>query len=302
MKLAMIGLGKMGANMTRRLMQGGHQVVVHDLDIDAVEAMEREGALGADSLERVVELLEPPRVVWVMVPSGKPTEKAVHALLELLEPDDILVEGGNSYYKDSMRHAAAFAVKDIHFVDVGVSGGVWGLEEGYSLMVGGDDKPVEALRSAFETLAPAPDRGWGHVGRSGAGHFTKMVHNGIEYGAMQAYAEGFELLRNSDFELDLKQLSDVWMYGSVIRSWLLELAGRALAEDPDLEKIEDIVDDSGEGRWTLQEAVDRAVPTPVIYAALMTRFRSRQESSFQSKLLAALRNRFGGHAVHESGE
>jgi 6-phosphogluconate dehydrogenase len=302
MKLAMIGLGKMGANMSRRLMEGGHQVVVFDLARSAVDGMVKEGALGAKSLEDAVGQLDAPRVVWVMVPSGKPTETTVHALLELLQPGDILVEGGNSNYKDSLRQAAAFAVKDIHFVDVGVSGGVWGLEGGYSLMVGGEDQPVRALRSIFETLAPGPDRGWGHVGRSGAGHFTKMVHNGIEYGMMQAYAEGFEILRASDFEVDLKQLSDVWMYGSVIRSWLLELAGRAFAEDPDLEKLEDYVDDSGEGRWTLQEAVDRAVPAPVLYAALMTRFRSRQESSFQSKVLAALRHQFGGHAVHEAGK
>ena len=301
MQLAMIGLGKMGANMTRRLLGGGHEVVVHDLDPAAVKALAGEGAIPAASLEEVCRKLTPPRAVWVMVPSGSPTENTVKSLVEHLDRGDTVVDGGNSNFKDSQRRAKELGGAGLHFVDAGVSGGVWGLENGYSMMIGGDGVAVERLRPVFETLAPGPVKGWGHVGESGAGHYAKMVHNGMEYGLMQAYAEGFEILRSSRFDLDLKQLCDIWGEGSVIRSWLLELAGRAFAGDPELESLEGFVPDSGEGRWTLQESVDLDVPAPVLYAALMTRFRSRQKESFQAKVLAALRHEFGGHAVKKAG-
>jgi 6-phosphogluconate dehydrogenase len=302
MELGMIGLGKMGGNMTRRLLKGGHRVVVHDRDAQAMEALVAEGATTAASLEAIAEALAPPRAVWVMVPAGAPTEETVSRLGEVLQAGDVVIEGGNSNFKDSLRRGDALSHRGVEFVDAGVSGGVWGLDNGYSMMVGGKGETVERLRPIFETLAPGPRRGWGRVGPMGAGHYAKMVHNGIEYGLMQAYAEGFEILRASPFDFDLKGLCDIWGSGSVVRSWLLELAGRAFAADPDLESIRDYVADSGEGRWTLQESVDRAVPAPVLYAALMTRFRSRQESSFQSKVLAALRHQFGGHAVKSAGK
>jgi 6-phosphogluconate dehydrogenase len=235
-----------------------------------------------------------------MVPAGEPTENTVRTLLGILDPGDIIVDGGNSNFKETIRRGEAVTGKGLHFVDAGVSGGVWGLDNGYSMMIGGEAETVDHLRPVFETLAPGPSEGWGHVGPSGAGHYAKMVHNGIEYGLMQAYAEGFEILQTGSYDLDLKQLCDIWNSGGVIRSWLLELAGNAFSEDPDLRELEGFVPDSGEGRWTLQESVDLDVPAPVLYAALATRFRSRQETSFQAKVLSALRHQFGGHAVKKA--
>jgi 6-phosphogluconate dehydrogenase len=301
MRIAIVGLGKMGSNMTRRLLRGGHSVVAFDLDAAAVRDAEASGALPASSLDDVVAQLRPPRAVWIMVPSGDPAERTIEELRTRLSPGDVLVDGGNSNYRDSMRRAASLASDGIRFVDAGTSGGVWGLSEGYSLMVGGTPEAVETIQPALETLAPAPDRGWGHVGPAGAGHFVKMIHNGIEYGLMQAYAEGFELMNaKADFAIDLHQVSEIWRHGSVIRSWLLDLTASALEEDPDLEEIAAWVSDSGEGRWTVQESIDLAVPTPVIAAALQARFRSRQEQPFGAKLLAAMRNQFGGHAVKKA--
>ncbi len=300
MDIAMIGLGKMGANMTTRLLHGGHRVVVYDLNESAIREAEAEGAEGARTLDEVVEKLPAPRVVWVMVPAGDPTEQTVLALAERLSPGDVVVDGGNSLYKDSMRRAALLNEKGLYFVDVGTSGGVWGLTEGYSMMVGGEPEAVERVRPALETLAPAPDKGWGHVGPVGAGHFVKMIHNGIEYGLMQAYAEGFELMQaKTAFGLDLHQVAEIWRHGSVVRSWLLDLAADALAENPTLEGIAAYVPDSGEGRWTVIEAIELACSIPVITLALQRRFRSRADAPFGDKLLAALRNQFGGHAIKE---
>lgn len=298
MELGMIGLGKMGRNMTLRLVRGGHRLVATDVSPAAVAEVKAKGAEGAASIEALVTWLRPPRVAWCMVPSGGPTESVLEELCERLQPGDVAIDGGNSNFEDSLRHHERFAAKGIHFLDIGVSGGVWGLELGYCMMVGGSPEAVSVVGPALDTLAP--DHGWAHVGAAGAGHYTKMVHNGIEYGLMQAYAEGFEILEKSRFDLDLEQLSTLWMHGSVIRSWLLELAGYAFRDDPKLAEIRGYVPDSGEGRWTLRESVDLDVPAPVLYAALMTRFRSRQEDSFQAKVLAALRNQFGGHAVKRS--
>jgi 6-phosphogluconate dehydrogenase len=301
MQLGMIGLGKMGANMTTRLLRGGHDVVAFDRSPDAVKASVAQGARGADSLDGLVKQLTVPRSVWVMVPAGDPTESTVRALAERLEPGDTIIDGGNSNYKESMRRAGMVAERGVHFVDVGTSGGVWGLTEGYSLMVGGPTEAVDRLRPIFETLAPAKDKGWGHVGPSGAGHFTKMVHNGIEYGMMQAYAEGFSILKHKEeFSLDLAQIAELWRTGSVVRSWLLDLTARALGEDQDLSSIAPYVADSGEGRWTVAEAIDLDVSAPVITLALLQRLRSRDAESFSDRLLAALRNQFGGHAVKKA--
>ncbi len=300
MDIAMIGLGKMGANMTTRLLHGGHRVVVYDLNESAIREAEAEGAEGARTLDEVVEKLPAPRAVGVMVPAGDPTEQTVLALAERLSPGDVVVDGGNSLYKDSMRRAALLKEKGLYFVDVGTSGGVWGLTEGYSMMVGGEPEAVERVRPALETLAPAPDKGWGHVGPVGTGHFVKMIHNGIEYGLMQAYAEGFELMQaKTAFGLDLHQVAEIWRHGSVVRSWLLDLAADALAENPTLEGIAAYVPDSGEGRWTVIEAIELARSIPVITLALQRRFRSRADAPFGDKLLAALRNQFGGHAIKE---
>jgi 6-phosphogluconate dehydrogenase len=302
MDIAMIGLGKMGGNMARRLLRGGHRVVGYDRNPDAVnELAEDAGLVPAASLEEVVEALAPPRALWVMVPAGDPTEQTLTALGALVSPGDVLIDGGNSNYKDTVRRAEMLQTQGVHLVDVGTSGGVWGLAEGYSMMVGGDADAVARLRPALETLAPGPEQGWGHVGPSGAGHFVKMVHNGIEYGMMQAYAEGFEILRaKHDFDLDLHQVAEIWRFGSVVRSWLLDLIANALTDDPALPDIKGWVADSGEGRWTVFEAVDLDVPAPVITAALQARFVSRQEESYAAKLLAAMRNQFGGHAVKKS--
>ena len=298
MEIAMIGLGKMGANMVTRLLRGGHRVVVYDLNEDAIRNAEGEGAEGARTLQEVVEKLEGPRAVWVMVPAGKPTEETINALTEVMSRGDVIVDGGNSNYKDTQRLAKQLMEQGLHFVDVGTSGGVWGLSEGYSMMVGGDKRAVELLRPALETLAPGPNEGWGHVGPSGSGHFVKMVHNGIEYGLMQAYAEGFDLMKHKEeFDLDLHQIAEVWRSGSVVRSWLLDLTAAALAENPTLDGIAAFVPDSGEGRWTVIEAVELGCSIPVITLSLQRRFRSREEEPFGDRLLAALRNQFGGHAV-----
>lgn len=305
MELAMIGLGKMGGNMTRRLRRDGHRVVGYNRSADQTRELADEvGMVPAFTLEEAVAKLETqPRVAWSMVPAGGPTESVVGNLGELLDEGDIVVDGGNSNYRDSARRAATLREKGIHFVDVGTSGGIWGLEEGYSMMVGGDDQAVAHLRPALETLAPGPKMGWGHVGPGGAGHFVKMVHNGIEYGVMEAYAEGFELLRaKEEFELNLHQVAEIWRFGSVIRSWLLDLTAQALEEDPELSEIAGYVPDSGEGRWTVQEAVDLAIPAPVIALSLMARFTSRQDESYAAKVLAAMRNQFGGHAVKKAEE
>jgi 6-phosphogluconate dehydrogenase len=294
----MIGLGKMGGNMVERLVRGGHRVVAYDRDAAAVARAAEDGAAGVASLEALVAALAAPRAVWVMVPAGAPTEETVDALAARLARGDAVIDGGNSNYKDSMRRAAALAERGIDFVDVGTSGGIWGLKEGYSLMIGGPEGAVERLRPVFETLAPAAERGWGRVGPSGAGHFVKMVHNGIEYGMMQAFAEGFSIMHHKEeLELDLAQIAGIWRHGSVVRSWLLDLAERALAEDASLADIAPWVSDSGEGRWTVAEAIDLDVPAPVITLALLQRLRSRDTESYADRMLAALRNQFGGHAV-----
>ncbi|MFQ5790508.1 MAG: phosphogluconate dehydrogenase (NAD(+)-dependent, decarboxylating) [Acidobacteriota bacterium] len=301
MELGMVGLGKMGANMTTRLVKGGHRLVVYDRGVEARKEAAGKGAVPADSLKDLVGKLAAPRAVWVMVPAGSPTEGVIQELSELLSADDVILDGGNSNYKDSVRRSAVLVERRIHFVDVGTSGGIWGLKEGYSMMVGGEKATVERLGPIFETLAPGPGKGWGHVGPSGAGHFVKMVHNGIEYGLMQAYAEGFEIMRRKDeFGLDLHQIAEIWRHGSVVRSWLLDLTAAALDEDVSLSGIKGWVADSGEGRWTVAEAIDLDVPAPVITASLQMRFVSRQEESFAARILAAMRNQFGGHAVKKT--
>ncbi|MBV7340151.1 decarboxylating 6-phosphogluconate dehydrogenase [Chloroflexi bacterium TSY] len=298
MDIAMIGLGKMGANMATRLLRGGHRVVAYDLHENAIKAAEAEGGEGARTLDEVVEKLAAPRTVWVMVPSGNPTEETIMALMERLDENDTVVDGGNSNYKDSMRRAGMVAEKGLNFIDVGTSGGIWGITEGYSMMVGGNKEAVDRLGPALKTLAPRPDEGWGHVGPVGSGHFVKMVHNGIEYGLMQAYAEGFDLMRHKEeFSLDLHQIAEIWRTGSVVRSWLLDLTADALAENPHMEGIAAYVTDSGEGRWTVVESIDLGVAIPVISTSLQRRFRSRDAEPFSDKLLAAMRNQFGGHGV-----
>jgi 6-phosphogluconate dehydrogenase len=300
MELGMIGLGRMGGNMAQRLMRGGHKVVGFDPDAGARKTLEGDGGSSSDSLQALVAALPAPRILWMMVPAGKITDGTVDTLAGLLAPGDVLIDGGNSNYKDTLRRAAALAPKGIGYVDCGTSGGVWGLAEGYSLMIGGDKAVVDRLRPIFETLAPAKDKGWGHVGPVGAGHFTKMVHNGIEYGLMQAYAEGFSILRHKQaFALDLHQVAEIWRTGSVVRSWLLDLTADALGRNPAMDGIAPWVADSGEGRWTLQEAIDLDVPAPVIALSLMARLRSRDSDSFADKLLAAMRNEFGGHAIRK---
>jgi 6-phosphogluconate dehydrogenase len=299
MDIAFVGLGKMGANMARRLIKGGHRVIGSDRSIETVQTLAAEiGLVPAASLAEVVDNLSAPRAVWVMVPAGAPTEAVIGELAELLSPGDTIIDGGNTFYKDDIRRAASLQALGIHYVDVGTSGGVWGLTEGYSMMIGGETETVKRLRPIFKTLAPAPDQGWGHVGPVGAGHFVKMVHNGIEYGLMQAYAEGFEIMHaKKDFELDLHQVAEIWRVGSVVRSWLLDLTAIALQSDQELSDIAGWVADSGEGRWTVFEAVDLDVPAPVITLSLQQRFVSRQDESYAAKLLAAMRNQFGGHAV-----
>lgn len=298
MKAGIVGLGKMGANMARRLKRDDHEVVTFDVSEEKVDELEKEGIPGTRSLDDLVQELEPPRIVWMMVPSGDTVDKVIQDLLPLLEKDDILVDGGNSNYKDTLRRADQVKEHHIHYVDVGTSGGVWGLEQGYSMMVGGADDIVEHIRPLLETLAPGPDKGWGHVGPVGAGHFVKMIHNGIEYGVMEAYAEGFAILKHKEmYDLDLHQIAEIWRFGSVIRSWLLDLTAKSLEDGQELEKIAPYVEDSGEGRWTVADAIDIDVPAPVITLALMERLRSRERDAYADKLLAAMRNQFGGHAV-----
>jgi 6-phosphogluconate dehydrogenase len=291
----------MGSNMARRLLDGSHRVVVYDPIKEAIEALVAQGATGSVSITNLVEKLAPPRAIWLMVPSGEPTESTIDTVAAELSQGDVVIDGGNSNYKDSVRRASALLEKGINFLDAGTSGGIWGLKEGYCLMVGGDIEAFHRMEPIFRTLAPSLQDGYGHVGPSGAGHFVKMVHNGIEYGLMQAYAEGFELMQaKREFNLDLPQIAEIWRYGSVVRSWLLDLAAAALKEDPKLESIQPYVEDSGEGRWTVQESIDLAVPAPVMALSLQARFRSRQEQPFGAKLLAALRQQFGGHRVKKA--
>jgi 6-phosphogluconate dehydrogenase len=298
MELGMIGLGKMGGFMSERLIRGGHRVIGFDRDPAVVQKLAEKGAVSANSLENIISQLKPPRAIWLMVPAGDPVDQTIAALVPHLAPGDTIIDGGNSYYKDSMRRAAALVPKKINFVDCGTSGGVWGITEGYSMMVGGDADVVKRLSPIFETLAPGPDKGWGRVGPAGSGHFVKMVHNGIEYGIMQAYAEGLDLLRHKkEFSLDLLQVGKIWQFGSVIRSWLLDLTVDALSKNPTLSGIEGYVTDSGEGRWTVIEGVELGVPVPVISGALDMRFRSQDPEPFANKLLAMMRHEFGGHAV-----
>jgi 6-phosphogluconate dehydrogenase len=296
MNVGFVGLGRMGGSMVTRLVHGGHDVVAFDRTPEAVARAERLGARTAASLPALAAALTAPRVVWLMLPAGEVTESVVHELAGVLAPGDTVVDGGNTHYKDDVRRAGELGARGLRYVDVGTSGGVWGLEQGYCLMIGGAPQSVEHLAPLFETLAPPA--GWLHVGGPGAGHYVKMVHNGIEYGLMQAYAEGFELMTAAPYDLDLPAIARLWNEGSVIRSWLLELTADALAADPDLRDVRAFVDDSGEGRWTIADAIERAVPVPVITAALYARFDSRRENSFADRLLAALRNAFGGHAVH----
>jgi 6-phosphogluconate dehydrogenase len=320
MQLGMVGLGRMGANMTRRLMRGGHTMVVSDLSPDAVKSIAGEGAVASSSLEDLVGKLNAPRAVWIMVPSGDPTEKTVQALLQRMQAGDTIIDGGNSYFKDDVRRSKICAAKGVHYVDVGTSGGVWGLERGYCMMIGGPNEAVQHLDPIFKTLAPGrgdiprtPGRekiggtaedGYIHCGPSGSGHFVKMVHNGIEYGMMQAYAEGFDIFKNATskelpedirYDLNLPDIAEVWRRGSVVSSWLLDLTAMALVENPTLAEYSGFVQDSGEGRWTIQAAIEEAVPAEVLTAALYTRFRSRQNHTFAEKMLSAMRQKFGGH-------
>ncbi len=301
MELGLIGLGKMGFNMAERLRQGGHKVVGFDFSAEAVDKLTAAGSLGVKSLGDLVKNLATPRAIWIMVPSGDPVDQTIEKLVPLMQKGDIFIDGGNSNYKDSQRRHAQLTAKGFHFVDVGTSGGVWGLKEGYSMMIGGDPDPVEHLRPIFETLAPGKDKGWGHVGPAGAGHFVKMVHNGIEYGMMQSYAEGFSIMKHKEpMKLDLAQIAEIWRYGSVVRSWLLDLTADALAKNPELEGLEAYVSDSGEGRWTVFEAIDLNVSAPVITESLIRRIRSREDNNFSDRMLAIMRNEFGGHAVKKS--
>ena len=296
MQIGMIGLGKMGMNMAQRLIRGGHSVIGTARSAETVEEAEKHGVVGVHSVEELVHRLTAPRIAWVMVPSGKVTEDVINSLIPFLDKGDVIVDGGNSNYKDSIRHNELLKQHGIQFMDCGTCGGVWGLTEGYSLMIGGELETAELLRPVFETLAPASDEGWGRVGPAGAGHFTKMVHNGIEYGMMQAFAEGFEILHaKQEFGLDLHQVSQIWQKGSVVRSWLLDLIERVMVKDQSLEDIEAYVADSGEGRWTVFEAIDLNVAAPVITASLQRRIRSRQDGPYSDKLVAAMRNQFGGH-------
>ncbi|MFI4890455.1 MAG: phosphogluconate dehydrogenase (NAD(+)-dependent, decarboxylating) [Steroidobacterales bacterium] len=298
MDIAMIGLGRMGANMVQRLLRGGHRVVGYDPAEAARRLIEDKGAESAASLPELVGKLKAPRTIWMMVPAGEVTDATITALQPLLIAGDTLIDGGNSNYHDTQRRAAAVAAAGIEYVDSGTSGGIWGLAEGYSLMIGGSEAAVERLRPIFETLAPAPDRGWGRVGPVGSGHYTKMIHNGIEYGLMQAFAEGFSILQHkTEFNLDLHQIAEIWRNGSVVRSWLLDLTANALQKNPTLKGIAPYVADSGEGRWTVTEAIELGVPAVVITHSLMSRLRSRDTESFSDKLVAAMRNQFGGHAI-----
>jgi 6-phosphogluconate dehydrogenase len=327
MQLGMVGLGKMGANMTRRLMRGGHQLVVSDLSPDAVKQLAGEGAGGSSSLEDLIAKLTPPRAIWIMVPAGGPTEATVQKLAQHLQPGDAIIDGGNSYFKDDVRRSTELKPKGIHYIDVGTSGGVWGIDRGYCMMIGGPDEAVKRLDPIFKTLAPGKgdiprtpgfekrggtaEEGYIHCGPSGSGHFVKMVHNGIEYGIMQAYAEGFDIFKNATskdlpenirYDLNLPDIAEVWRRGSVVSSWLLDLTAMALTENPTLSEYEGYVQDSGEGRWTIQAALEEAVPAEVLTAALYVRFRSRQTHTFAEKMLSAMRQKFGGHIELSAGK
>ena len=295
MEIGFIGLGKMGLNMVTRLQQAGHHVTAYDRSPEALAQATTVGCSAATSLADLVQRLKAPRAVWIMVPSGPPTEETVQAVAMLLESGDVVIDGGNTRFHDDVRRAKQLAAKKVQYIDAGTSGGIWGLKNGYCLMIGGERDPVNRLAPIFTSLAPP--NGWAHVGAAGAGHYVKMVHNGIEYSLMQAYAEGFELMSKSDYRLDLPRIADLWMQGSVVRSWLLELAASALREDPRLESLKGYVQDSGEGRWMIADAIEKDVPVPTLTLALFTRFRSRQTESFAEKMLAALRNAFGGHAI-----
>ncbi|HEX4006714.1 MAG TPA: decarboxylating 6-phosphogluconate dehydrogenase [Acidobacteriaceae bacterium] len=298
MELGVIGLGKMGGNMAERLRQRGHKVVGFDFSAEAVQRLTEAGSLGVSTLEDLAKNLSAPRAIWIMVPQGKPVDETIAKLKPLLEKGDTLIDGGNSNYQETQRRYAELKAEGFNFVDVGTSGGVWGLKEGYSMMIGGEAAPVERLFPIFEALAPAKDKGWGHVGPSGAGHFVKMVHNGIEYGMMQAFAEGFTIMEHKrELDLDLAQIAQIWRYGSVVRSWLLDLTADALGRNPELKGLEPYVEDSGEGRWTVFEAINLNVTAPVITEALLRRIRSREENNFTDRMLAILRSEFGGHAV-----
>ena len=298
MQLGLIGLGKMGGFMAERIHNAGHEVVGFDFSAEAVAKLAATGNVGSSSLADLVSKLQAPRAVWMMVPSGKPVDDTITALEGLLSPGDIIIDGGNSNYKDTIRRHGEVTAKGFQYVDCGTSGGVWGLKEGYSMMIGGDKEPVEHLRPIWEALAPAPDKGWGHVGPSGAGHFVKMVHNGIEYGMMQSYAEGFTIMEKKEvLDLNLPQIAKIWQYGSVVRSWLLDLTADALEKNPTLEGLEAYVADSGEGRWTVFEAIDLNVSAPVITESLIRRIRSREENNFTDRMISIQRNAFGGHAV-----
>lgn len=303
MELGMIGLGRMGGNMARRVLRGGHRLVAYDPKAETLDTLAQEGAVCKSSLTNLVEELSLPRTVWVMVPEGEPTESIIQSLSVSLSSGDTVIDGGNSNYKDSIRRSALLADRGIFFLDIGTSGGIWGLEGGYSMMVGGDVNAFRTIEPILRTLAPKHDSGYGHVGPAGAGHFVKMVHNGIEYGLMEAYAEGFELLRaKEELNLDMTQIANIWRDGSVVRSWLLDLIAIALHDDPTLETIQAYVEDSGEGRWTVQESIDLNVPTPIISLSLQARFRSRQDQPFGAKMLAAMRNQFGGHPPRKTGD
>lgn len=295
MEIGFIGLGKMGMNMVTRLRRNEHRVVVYDRTTDLIREAEKQGCIGSSSPTDLVSKLTTPRAVWLMVPAGAPTEETIGVLADLLQPGDVILDGGNTNYHDDVRRAAQLKQRNLHYLDVGTSGGVWGLELGYCLMVGGEEAIAKRLAPIFQTLAP--ESGWAYLGGHGAGHFVKMVHNGIEYSMMQGYAEGFELMSNSEYQLDLPQIAQLWLRGSVIRSWLLELAAGALAQDPRLENLKGYVEDSGEGRWMVMDAIEKAVPVPALTTALFARFRSRQPESFAEKMLAALRNAFGGHPI-----
>jgi 6-phosphogluconate dehydrogenase len=298
MELAMIGLGKMGANMTERLVKGGHRVVGYDLNPESVAQIVEKGAEGADSLQELAAELPDPQIVWIMVPAGAPVDQTIEAVVPFIRPGAVIIDGGNSYYRDTLRRAEQCESSGVHMVDCGTSGGIWGLAEGYSMMVGGDEQLVAGLRPLFDTLAPAPDRGWGRVGPAGSGHFVKMVHNGIEYGLMQAYAEGLAILEaKEEFGLDLHQVAEIWRYGSVVRSWLLDLTSEALEENPSMEGISPFVPDSGEGRWTVFEAIDLNVAAPIITNSLFRRISSRDDEEYADRILSAMRHKFGGHAV-----
>jgi 6-phosphogluconate dehydrogenase len=301
MEIGLIGLGKMGFNMAERLRLGGHKVVGFDTAADVVAKFSATGSVGVTTLDDMVKNLAAPRAVWIMVPAGDPVDQTIAKLEPLMQPGDTFIDGGNSNYKDSQRRYAEAKAKGFNFVDAGTSGGIWGLKEGYSLMIGGDNEPVDRLTPIFETLAPAKDKGWGHVGPSGAGHFTKMIHNGIEYGLMEAYAEGFAILKaKTAMNLDLHAIGEIWQYGSVVRSWLLDLTVDALSKNPNLDGMEAYVTDSGEGRWTVFEAIDLNVSAPVITESLIRRLRSREENNFSDRMLAVMRNEFGGHAVKKN--